>query len=65
MGAHFFGYRFVTAHGGSMEPALQDGDIIWVKYIDVSGVEVGDVVTLQDPTYGWITHRVVEVKPLS
>ena len=64
VGAHFFGHRFVTAHGISMEPILHDGDIIWVKYIDVTDVEIGDVVTLQHPDWGSITHRVIEVKPL-
>ncbi len=64
VGAHFFGYRFVTAHGGSMEPVLRDGDIIWVRFVDAIDLKAGDIVTLQDPENGWITHRVVEVKPL-
>jgi signal peptidase len=64
IGAHFFGYRFVTAHGGSMEPVLRDGDMIWVRFVDAVDIEAGDIVTLENPENGLITHRVVEVRPL-
>ncbi len=38
--------RFVTAHGGSMQPVLRDGDMIWVKFVDAVDVKAGDIVTL-------------------
>ena len=65
VGAFFFGYRFVTAHGTSMEPTLRDGDMIWVKYLDIADVKVGDIVTLRHSALGWVTHRVIDVQPIS
>ena len=63
-GSFFFGYRCVTAHGSSMEPALRDGDMIWVKYLDVADVKVGDIVILSSPDERSIAHRVIKVQPL-
>ncbi len=63
-GSFFFGYRCVTAHGSSMEPALRDGDMIWAKYLDVADVKVGDIVILSSPDERSITHRVIKVQPL-
>ena len=65
MGSFLFGYYPVASQGNSMEPALRDGDAIWVKQLDIAEVNVGDIVTLHYPSEGLITHRVVHSKPLS
>lgn len=62
MGSTFFGYRSVSIHGTSMEPALRDGDALWVKYLDPAEVKVEDIVVLQDAVSGPISHRVVNVE---
>ncbi len=64
VGLFFFSYRFEIAYGSSMQPALSDGDMIWVKYLDVADVKVGDIVTLSSPDEGAITHRVIKVQSL-
>lgn len=48
---------------GSMEPAIETGDVILVSKTPIENVEIGDVVTFRahastDTTY---THRVVDV----
>jgi len=48
-----------------MEPALRDGDAIWVKDIDVTDVKVGDIVTMEPPGEESVTHRVIKIDPLS
>jgi signal peptidase len=45
--------------GGSMFPALKKGDIILNKGVDVSTINVGDVLTV-NPGESVYTHRVVE-----
>ena len=47
-----------------MEPALLDGDQLWVKYMEPADVEVGNIVGIQDPVLGWIAHRLVSVESL-
>ena len=64
LGSFFFGYYPVASHGNSMEPALRDGDAIWVRQLDIAKVNVGDIVTLHYPGEGLITHRVVGVELL-
>lgn len=64
VGSLFFGYRPVGIQGTSMEPALLDGDQLWVKYVDPAEAKVGDIVAIQDPVWGKITHRLVSVESL-
>ena len=59
------GYRAVGTQGTSMEPALRDGDALWIKYLDPSEVRVGDIVARQPSGEEAIGHRVVMVVPLS
>ena len=47
-----------------MEPALLDGDELWVKYLEPAKAKAGDIVALQDPVLGQITHRLVSVESL-
>jgi len=65
LGSFFFGYYPVVSHGNSMEPALRDGDAIWVKQLDIAKVNVGDIVSLPYAGEGLITHRVVHMESLS
>ena len=60
-GSAFFGYSTGVGYGTSMEPALHDGDALWVKYLNPTEVKVGDIVTLQLPNKEPITHRVVRI----
>ncbi len=55
-----FGGRSLTVLSGSMEPALQVGDIVIDSRVSPTDVRVGDIVTFSDPegTGKLITHRV-------
>ena len=64
-GSSLFGYRLVSITGTSMEPALYHGDTLWTKRLDPAEVKVGDIVILQHPALGQISHRVTKVQPLS
>jgi len=64
VGSLFFGYSLLIGHGSSMEPTLHNGDIIWVKQLDVTDVKVGDIVTLSPAGRESVTHRVIRVQPL-
>jgi len=64
IGSSLFGYRLVSLQGTSMEPALCHGDALWTKRVDPSEVKVGDIVNLQYPSLGSITHRVINVQPI-
>lgn len=65
VGSSLFGYRLVSITGTSMEPALYHGDTLWTKSLDPAEVKVGDIVILQHPALGLISHRVTKVQPLS
>lgn len=51
--------RSYEVTGGSMFPALKEGDLILIRKVDVSTINVGDVVTVK-PGNTLYTHRVVE-----
>jgi signal peptidase I len=59
-----FGGRSLTVLSGSMEPALQVGDIVIDSRVAPAEVRVGDIVTFSDPegTGKLITHRVRRVR---
>ena len=65
VGSSFFGYRLVSVHGTSMQPALCEGDALLMKYRKSLEIETGSIVTLQDLGQGWITHRLITVQPFS
>jgi signal peptidase len=50
---------------GSMEPILQVGDLIYVKGVEPSEIQVGDIITFRPPlefiSGTLITHRVVDI----
>ena len=64
VGTGLFGYQAVNAQGTSMEPTLRNGDVLWVKQLDIAEVKVGDIVTLGNASVESITHRVIKIEPL-
>ncbi len=60
-----FGYRFYHVLTPSMRPEFNVGDMIFVKMVDPSDVEVGDIVTFHpsSKSKAFLTHRVVQLLP--
>jgi len=57
-------YKPVIITSNSMEPTIQTGGIVIVKYASVDEVEVGDIVMFYTPLLrGYNTHRVIEKGP--
>jgi len=52
-----FGYRSFVVISGSMEPAINIGDLILIK--EYEKYDVGDIVTYKTSDY-YVTHRIVE-----
>lgn len=48
------------AHGGSMLPFINDGDILWVSPLAGSRVRLGEVVLVMDGEGKLLAHRVVK-----
>ena len=61
LGVRLFGIRVYSILSGSMEPEYPVGALIYVKEIDPSEVEVGDVITYVLPNETPATHRVVSI----
>ncbi|WP_166390506.1 signal peptidase I [Nocardioides ochotonae] len=63
IGPHVLGYRTSTMLTGSMEPMISPGDVIVIKQIPSTELEVGDIVTYHIPVedHRVETHRVVDV----
>jgi signal peptidase len=58
------GYSPLIVLTGSMEPAIESGDLIIVQQVDSSQVSVGDIIAFFDPEStdsSVVTHRVTEV----
>lgn len=58
------GFRPLVVRSGSMEPAINTGDLIFTRMIVADHAEVGDVVTFKDPSRSGelVTHRVVGIE---
>jgi signal peptidase I len=58
------GFRPLVVRSGSMEPAINTGDLIFTRMIEADRAEVGDVVTFKDPSRSGdlVTHRVQEIE---
>lgn len=58
------GYGILVVHGGSMEPAIPNGSLAVMRWLDAADVETGDVIVLtrdgEDPSRARL-HRVTEV----
>ncbi|PTD94258.1 signal peptidase I [archaeon SCG-AAA382B04] len=50
-----------TVIGGSMEPTIKPGDVVFTKQTDLSEIEVGDILTVQTES-SLYTHRLIEIK---
>ena len=64
VGPHVLGYRTMTMLTGSMDPAIEPGDVTVVTPVAVEDVTEGMVITYHQPIgdRSLITHRVVEVE---
>lgn len=63
VGPFVLGMRSLSVMSGSMEPAIQTGDVIVDEWIRPRDARVGDAITFNDPGRGNIvlTHRVVSI----
>ncbi len=62
MGSRLLGYRVFTVLSGSMEPEYCEGDLIYVKKVDVNSIQVDDPITfILNEDLVVATHRVVRV----
>lgn len=62
----FFGYEIYSVISGSMEPAIPVGSLVYIKGIEPSEVQEGDVIAFYgaSDSASIITHRVVENRVL-
>lgn len=62
-GVRLVGLQVFTVLSGSMEPTYHVGSLIYVKKVDYTALQPGDVITflLDEDTVA--THRIVEVVP--
>ena len=63
VGARLVGLHVFTVLSGSMEPAYHTGSLIYVKEVDYTEIEAGQVITFMLDEDTVATHRVVEVVP--
>ena len=61
LGVRLFGVQVYSVISGSMEPEYPVGSLIYVKEVDPSEIEVGEVITYVLPNNTPSTHRVVRV----
>ncbi len=61
VGVRLFGIQVYSVISGSMEPEYPVGSLIYVKEVDPSEIEVGDVITYVLPSEIPSTHRVVRI----
>lgn len=62
-GARVIGLQVFTVLSGSMEPTYHVGSLIYVKTVDYTDLEAGDVITFMLSEDTIATHRIVEVVP--
>ena len=63
VGVRLVGLQVYTVLSGSMEPTYHVGSLIYVKSVDSSKLEAGDVITFMLDEETLATHRIVEVVP--
>ncbi len=61
VGARIVGLEVYTVLSGSMEPTYKTGSLIYVRKVDASTLEAGDVITFMLNESTVATHRIVEV----
>ena len=64
--APLFGYRVFTVASGSMTPAYNINDVIYVKEVDPNTLKVGDDIAYNGERAGFegliITHRIINIE---
>ena len=63
VGMRFAGFKVFTVLSGSMEPTYQTGSVIYVKEVDYTTLQPGDVITFAISEDMVATHRIVGVVP--
>lgn len=63
VGVRLFGLKVYTVLSGSMEPTYHTGSVIYVKEVDYTTLQEGDVITFMLDEDTIATHRIVEVVP--
>ena len=63
VGVRVAGIQVYTVLSGSMEPTYHTGSLIYVKSVDYTEIEAGQVITFMLDEDTIATHRVVEVIP--
>lgn len=63
VGVRLAGIRTFTVLSGSMEPTYHVGSLIYVKKVDSTTIQPGQVITFMLDENTVATHRVVEVVP--
>lgn len=58
----FLGYKPFIVLSGSMEPAIQAGDLIITKVIEPEKIAVGDIIAFEAEKNTIVTHRVTDVR---
>lgn len=61
VGGKLFGVEVYSVISGSMEPEYPVGSLIYVKDVEPTEIEVGDVITYVLPSEIASTHRVVRI----
>ena len=62
-GVRVVGFDVYTVLSGSMEPTYHTGSVIYVKDVNYTELEEGDVITFMLDEDTLATHRIVEVVP--
>lgn len=63
VGVRLMGLQVYMVLSGSMEPTYHVGSLIYVKSVDYTALESGDVITFLMDQNTVATHRIVEVLP--
>lgn len=56
------GHGVFAVRSGSMNPALEVGDLVVTRLVDPAEIEPGDVITIDTGSRTIVTHRVVAVQ---
>ena len=63
VGVRLLGFRVYTVLSGSMEPNYHTGSLIYVKEVDYTQLQSGDVITFMAGEDTVVTHRIVGIVP--
>ena len=63
LGVRLIGFQVFAVLSGSMEPTYHVGSLIYVKDVDYTQLEAGDVITFMLDEDTVATHRIAEVVP--